>query len=445
MLLRAFIVVAAAAAVLAPPAGAATASLVDVSYCTDVLGGCRYQVYSAGAVLSYAGEPGERNRVTVTRAGDAIVVSDEGAALRAGAGCIAASAGSARCAFAGRALVGYRVDGGDQADALRLAGALAPAHALGQPRVLAGGPGDDVLVDGADDSLLLGGPGADRLDGGAGDDRFLSSDDRLLPGAWADGAEADAVEGGPGFDTADYRRRTRPLRLQNVGGTTAGGEPGEDDRLTRVEAIVGGAGDDVLVGGARADMLDGWRGADRLDGRGGDDVLVGGGGLDALSGGDGADRLGDGRRIACGRGRDEVGRLELDVEDSGEKLWHGPRPADVVARDCERVRFGFPGPGRVTSADPRPSGRGRRAWQFHNPCVSVRLAACSGRIALALPGADATLAAARFSRSAIVTVALRPPAARALARTDRVAIRISVRATASSPPERTAFVLSIAP
>ena len=449
------ILAAVLAGVLAAPASAATVALDDVQYCTDLWGSCRYMQYSQGVVLTYAGEPGERNSVAVGRTGNGIDVADGGATLHARGRCAAASAGVAHCETSGRPLVGYRLDGGDQDDSIVVAGSLAPAFAIGVPHLLAGGPGDDVLVGGADPDVLAGGPGSDRLGGGAGDDVFFTAP-RLgttVPES-PDGAEPDLADGGPGLDTADYSRRTRPLRL-DLGGAAGGGEPGERDRLSNVEGIVGGSGSDVLVGASTADRLDGQGGDDRLDGRGGNDELVGAIGRDTLFGGDGDDRLGtgldaqqpmpaDADRAVCGGGRDVVGD-PFDEDFTGE-MWRRPDPLDVLARDCERVPFTLPSAGVAPVADPRPTRRGRRAWEFRNPCLVAgdppRTYPCVGRIELALPEGK-TLARGSFRRNSTVKIALGTVAGRRLGRARRVAVRIYARySSRSGPRDELAFVLA---
>jgi Ca2+-binding RTX toxin-like protein len=121
------------------------------------------------------------------------------------------------------------------------------------------------------------------------------------------------------------------------------GRAGEGDRVTGVEDVEGGGGDDVLRGDGRANRLIGGPGSDRVEGRAGDDVLVGafddpeiltaaGPDADRLRGGAGDDRLGAGPQqrtdLACGAGRDLA------------RLGRGGR--HVVRRDCERVVRGAP-------------------------------------------------------------------------------------------------------
>lgn len=436
-MLRRILIVAIAFAILAAPrATAATVALEPVQYCGDVFDGCRYGTSESGLVLSYGGQPGERNQVGLRRDGGTLVVEDRGAPLRPGPGCVAAADGTARCDVTTRPLVGWRVDGGDESDVVAVLGALAPATAIGQPRLLLGGAGDDVLAGGDDADTLVGGPGADRLAGGGGDDRFFSdgTSDR------ADGAEPDVADGGPGLDTADYGRREAALRIDLRGPRAGGGQAGEGDRLGSVERVVGGRGADLLLGSDGPDRLEGGDGADRLSGRAGDDVLVGGLGADVLSGGGGDDELGTGRehagigaaagdRARCGSGRDVVGEHE-DDPFFGDG-WVTPDANDAVGPDCEQVQVSVLGDQVVARIDPRLRQRGRRAWTWRNPCfTSHGVSRCTGQIRLSLPGRPGVLAHATLGGGRDVTVRLGPKAARALGRASRVGVRIDLRARA---------------
>jgi Ca2+-binding RTX toxin-like protein len=153
------------------------------------------------------------------------------------------------------------------------------------------------IIGGGKGDLLVGNAGANFLNGGPGDD--------ILTG----GGGADVLEGSGGIDTATYVEKTEgvAVALSNniVVQLTVGGKP--EDRLSNIENIDGGQGNDTLVGDSKAntfrgfggndvlsgglgnDALDGGAGNDRLDGGEGDDVLIGGGGADVLSGGRGND------------------------------------------------------------------------------------------------------------------------------------------------------------
>lgn len=432
-------------------AGASTVALQQVNFCTDGGGDCRYMNYSIGFVLRYDGERAERNRVLVRREGDVLVVGDAGATLRPGSGCVAMDAHSARCDPGSTPVVGYRLDGNDGDDVVAIAGGLAPAAAVAQPRLLLGGSGADELIDGMDASTLAGGPGGDRLLGGAGDDRFFGFDfGDAVEAADRDDIASDVVDGGAGIDTVDYRARRQALDVTLAGPHPGGGETGEQDRLQGVEVILGGRGDDRMIGSPAADRLQGNGGADRLRGGGGDDELIGGLGADDLRGGRGDDRLGTGLgradatdRVLCGPGRDVAG--EFDVDDFFGDSWIGPDAVDVIATDCEGVPFGAPDDGGLDiRLDARPRRRGR-TWTFRNPCVQARLRPCRGRLDLAL-GAATPFARVRFATTGRVTLRLSRPQARRVARAQRVRVRVTARERRpiGRRPEA-AFTLSLSP
>jgi Ca2+-binding RTX toxin-like protein len=171
------------------------------------------------------------------------------------------------------------------------AAGFADAAALALPVTVYGGAGNDTLQ---------GGAGDDALYGGDGDDTFLTA-------AAPDGA--DLYDGGEGFDTLDYSKRTAALdiSLNDLGDD---GEPGEkDDARSTVEQVVGGAGDDFLACGDLACTLRGGPGNDTLRGGPGDDSLYGDGGNDDLAGGPGADLLdgGEGKnRLDGGDGDGDI-------------------------------------------------------------------------------------------------------------------------------------------
>ena len=135
------------------------------------------------------------------------------------------------------------------------AGADVVSGGLGHDRLF-GEAGDDSLFGDAGDDLLDGGEGRDILDGGDGDDRLLgdAGDDRLYGGAGADdlsgGAGTDVLVGDAGDD-----------RLQgDEGGDILSDGAGRD-------VVAGGAGDDVIIlalDGAD-DAIDGGSGSDTLD------------------------------------------------------------------------------------------------------------------------------------------------------------------------------------
>jgi hypothetical protein len=425
--------------VFSSAASAATVSLDEALFCTDGSGDCRYMIYQTGTVLSYAGQGAEANRAVVRRDGTGVVVADAGARLIAGASCVAVTNSVVRCDHGAVPMVGYRLQGGAGDDVITLLGSMRLAGSVGQPQLLLGGAGDDVLSGGDDPDRIAGGPGSDELHGGAGDDllfdarRFGSA----IAAADVDGAESDRADGGRGTDTADYSRRARALTLRLGGSEAGGGEPGERDRLENVENVEGGDGDDVIIGDQHHNRLQGAGGDDRLAGAAGDDELIGGPGADVLRGGSGDDRLGLGDSTghrpqpadtaSCGPGRDIAG--EYDVDDFFGDSWIAPDANDELRLDCEDVPFADAEAGILShhGLDPRPLLRGRRTWIFANPCRRANLGRCEGRLELARPGANAAFASARFTHHDNVRIHLGPTAARRLARSGRVAIRVRAK------------------
>jgi hypothetical protein len=139
-----------------------------------------------------------------------------------------------------------------------------------------GAEGDDTIVGSSSDDYLSGQDGDDDISGGEGNDRMLGD------------AGADVFRGGAGLDGVEYATAA-PLRL-TIGDGANDGAPGEgDDIRGDVEALSGGAGDDLLVGNDQANVLSGGFGHDVLRGAGGADLLLGWGDGDILDAGPGVD------------------------------------------------------------------------------------------------------------------------------------------------------------
>jgi Ca2+-binding RTX toxin-like protein len=185
------------------------------------------------------------------------------------------------------------------------------------------GEGDDVrsdvenIVGGSGNDILTGGVGNATINGGAGDDDIsggmpassCTNDVDVLNGGDGDDVFTmgfrtncgDAVEGGNGYDIADYQMRSASVTI--VVDTTANdGETGEADKVV-AEAILGGEGADSMTGGTGNDDFHGGIGNDFLTGGAGNDTLVGGTGNDSLLGGAGDDYFNETGVI------DQVGRL----------------------------------------------------------------------------------------------------------------------------------------
>ncbi|HEX8573846.1 MAG TPA: cadherin domain-containing protein [Allosphingosinicella sp.] len=137
---------------------------------------------------------------------------------------------------------------------------------------LYGEDGVDSLDGGIGDDYLVGGAGADQLTGGAGHDNFALT---------ADGE--DTVDGGDGNDTASFASATLALNVDLANAAV--------DKISNVENLVGGSGNDTMYGTVGDNILVGGLGNDFVSGRDGYDILEGGEGDDTLSGGAGVDEL----------------------------------------------------------------------------------------------------------------------------------------------------------
>jgi hypothetical protein len=139
-----------------------------------------------GDALRVVAAPGEANRVGVGVAGGfALTVTDPGAPLTVGPGCVVAQDGSTECAapLGAPALARIEVDAGDLDDSVSVQASL-PARILG-------GDGDDRLEGGDGSDQLFGGAGSDFTDGGRGDD-YIDLRDVVADSAWC-GSGRDSV------------------------------------------------------------------------------------------------------------------------------------------------------------------------------------------------------------------------------------------------------------
>jgi hypothetical protein len=199
---------------------------------------------------------------------------------------------------------------------------------------LRGGAGADRLSGSVGVDLIAGESGSDTLAGEGGNDTLEGSDG-------GSARTADDLDGGEGIDTVSYAERRTPVSV-TIGGA------GNEEKLTSIESVTGGEGDDVLVGDSGNNTLSGGPGKDTLRGGAGADVLKGGGRktTDRLYGDDGDDQLdgGEGRdRLEGGAGNDD---LSLDNRAGTTKCGPGQdtityaRARDLVPADCEEVDLG---------------------------------------------------------------------------------------------------------
>ena len=189
---------------------------------------------------------------------------------------------------------------------------------------LSGGGGNDTLLGGSDwnnlnggegDDLLVGGEAADSLTGGYGNDELRGHDgyDDLFGGPGDDmldgGLDGDEIYGGTGFDTVDYSGRSVKQKITLDDLAHDGIEFEFDNAHSDIEAVWGGAGDDVITGTVYANALEGRGGNDLIRAGGGNDSVLGGWGDDVLYGDAGDDHL-DGSysddRLYAGSGNDTL-------------------------------------------------------------------------------------------------------------------------------------------
>lgn len=181
--------------------------------------------------------------------------------------------------------------------------------------VLDGDAGDDLLDGGADADRLTGGSGNDTVVAGAGDDTIvtgLTSEEMRQLSAYAHDGD-DQYAGGEGHDTLDASGTRKTITVNLAAGFATGEEIGHDT-LDSIEAVISGAGDDVLTGDD---------GCNTLIGNDGDDVLTGGDGDDIVSGGAGNDTI----RVEA---RHHLDRDEDGDEDDGDDLYSGGVGIDTL-------------------------------------------------------------------------------------------------------------------
>jgi hypothetical protein len=272
-----------------------------------------------GERLVVRGGRGEANRLSVTQgAAGEFLVSDAGAALRAGPGCAPAGEQLVACPTSTPRLVAY-VLAGNRGDTVTSSVAVN----------VDGGGGNDRLVGSPLADALHGGEGRDVVWGNDGDDALRDGRLSRLPPAEEDEGrffpplleptppvppERDFYDGGPGTDTLGYEGRRRGVIADLARTDRHAGAPGEGDSLRGLEQLEGGNGGDLLLGDDLANSLVGGDGDDRLVGRAGDDSLALGAGSNRARGDAGDDAIGalredpllERQRIACGPGRDRV-------------------------------------------------------------------------------------------------------------------------------------------
>ena len=159
-----------------------------------------------------------------------------------------------------------------------------------------GGAGDDTIDAGDGDDTVIGGEGNDDISGGAGDDYLYAGEgDDVVNGGSGDdyidagtGAGNDIYNGDAGNDTIEFDSTSDGVDVDLEAGTatdradtqTSSDDNIDNDTITGIENVIGGAGDDIIRGDENANVIDGAGGDDTLEGRGGNDEIDGGAGDD---------------------------------------------------------------------------------------------------------------------------------------------------------------------
>jgi hypothetical protein len=247
-------------------------------------------------VVAYAADPGEANRVRVAAEGDALILTDAGAAALAPAGdCAPVDATTASCPAVG--VTALDLAGGDADDEL--------ANATAVPARVDGGEGDDLLQSGRAADVLVGGPGRDAV---------------TYVARWSVTVDLSTGTGG----NALFGDRDRLVGLENVAG---GDQEGTVDGTTGPNDLAGGGGEDYVDGG---------RGSDRLTGGDGPDVVAA------------RDAAGD-EPVSCGPG------IDLAIVDRADRV---ARSGADRCEQVDDGRQTAPRPGRVYVQPQRCAGRG---------------------------------------------------------------------------------------
>jgi len=139
-------------------------------------------------------------------------------------------------------------------------------------------PGETIGTE--EPEVLTGTDQADTLRGLGGNDTLSGS------------AGDDLLDGGDGFDTVNYSDATTGITANiNWGGAQVVSAQMGTDQYVSIEAVIGGAGHDLLVGNMGGNIIDGGAGDDEIYGLGGHDILRGGAGNDQIEGSGHNDRM----------------------------------------------------------------------------------------------------------------------------------------------------------
>ena len=146
---------------------------------------------------------------------------------------------------------------------------------------LKGDRDDESITVGSGNHILLTGKGSDTIRG----DLDGLGQVTVLSGAGDDNIEIGGttvfVEGGAGSDTI----KVNGADVEVWGWGKAAGERGSSGLASKIDALAGNDGDDIIIGGSGDDRLYGQGGDDLIEGNGGADTLAGGLGNDVVAGG----------------------------------------------------------------------------------------------------------------------------------------------------------------
>ncbi len=297
---RVVAVVFAAALVVAIPASQAGSVGVSVS---------------SPDTVTFVAKSGETNELDVDIFTPGLVVTDSGAKLTAGAGCVSLGPNSAECDVHPN-INAYLGNKGDTARVLW----------NGVVQIWAGSGNDDVVASSfgaygvayggaGDDEVGVVGEGEQLADGGSGDD---------VLDVFAFGGQSTGI-GGNGRDIIEFHHDVSI----GIGAATLDGGNGNDTIFAQPthsgsSTATGGSGNDVIVL-TSVPPLYGTASSYFLSGGTGDDTLIGGASIDTVDGGTGRDAIdvrdGGADTVTCGPGNDVV------LADM----------SDTVSADCETV------------------------------------------------------------------------------------------------------------
>jgi Ca2+-binding RTX toxin-like protein len=185
---------------------------------------------------------------------------------------------------------------------------------LGGVEVVKTGSGDDEFTGSAGNETFYGGGGADTFHGSGGAD-ILSGEGGVDIFMMADTAGNDTIIGGAGIDTADYSTDADDLTVDLSGTGSVTGTGIGTDKISGVEFINLGTGDDTFISGSTDDTIDG--------SAGGQDVAD-------YTGFSGTLNVNLGTGIVTGDGNDKLIDFEVIKFGTGDNIITGSTNADTI-------------------------------------------------------------------------------------------------------------------